>query len=129
MQFAQNYFMAGGLTAVPAAGDAAALEQARVGVEMAGHAAFGIATGCKVYFADPHSPWQRGSSENTNGLLRQYLPKGTDLGRLRAIQDWYVKPQLASVEGVAEVASIGGFVKQYQVEISSTKMRDRKSVV
>jgi IS30 family transposase len=63
------------------------------GAAMAQHAQLHIETGIPVFFCDPHSPWQRGTNENTNGLLRQYFSKGTDLSR-HSIHDLSCRPSL-----------------------------------
>ena len=79
------------------------------GKEMSEHKQLSERTGVAVFFADPHSPWQRGSNENTNGLLRQYLPKGTDFSEftqddLNAIA-WQMNNRPRKIQGVSDPAS------------------------
>jgi len=90
------------------------------GSEMAQHAQFSLETGLAVFFCDPHSPWQRGSNENTNGLLRQYWPKGADLsgvtqaecdriadllnGRPRMTLDWHTPAEVLNQTLIATAA-------------------------
>jgi len=66
------------------------------GKEFAGHEQIAAALGCKCYFADPYSSWQRGLNENTNGLIRQYIPKGMSLARVGWEQIWFVEARLNS---------------------------------
>jgi len=92
------------------------------GTEMAAHAAFTLATDVKVYFAHPHSPWERGTNENTNRWLREYFPKGTDIpadpdylwavareinGRPRKILDWKKPAEVFAGLLTSKIASTG----------------------
>lgn len=80
------------------------------GIEMANHIAISVATDLAIYFCDPHSPWQRATNENTNGLLRQYFPKGTDLSV-------YTAEHLAAVEAQlnARPRKVHGFLTPAEV--------------
>jgi hypothetical protein len=80
------------------------------GKELSQHVAFTVETGVAVYFADPQSPWQRGTNENTNGLLRQYFPKGTDLSR-------WSSEEIAAVGDALDNAMAESFFGTLQLEL------------
>ena len=89
------------------------------GREMTNHRSISVATGAQIFFCDPDSPWQRGSNENTNGLLRRYVPKGTDLSKhlvedlMRVLQSLNRRPRktldyMMPVEKLAELVALTG---------------------
>jgi len=92
------------------------------GKELACHKALSTRTGLKIFFADPHSPWQRGSNENTNGLLRQFMPRGTDLSQLTQEDlegiEWLMNTRPRKVHGFRCPLSI---FMEYEQSISGFK--------
>ena len=85
---------------------------------MAGHKRFTLATDIQVYFCDPQSPWQRGSNENTNGLLRQYLPKGIDISSFSQAKLNAVARQLN--EGPRKTLGFGTPAEMFSQTVAST---------